>query len=329
MHQVETLTDGEVRGTRNRKTGLTGRLAGLASLASLLLLPSIATAQTLELERAESGHLTVSVDLENSGPYTFLIDTGANRTAIAQPVAEALGFHSAWDEYSDVQSLTMMFDAERFQLNRMQVGTLEPIALNSVVIPVHHSEAIVIAGLLGADAIPTDRYTLDFANARLELGTSSPSHADGTFDERHLPLGIAQMRGAMRDVRILIDSGSAQTLVNPQLARRLATRTNVARYTIYGVDRREEEEAQMAWVRNLEIGGVCVNSLHALESDLEIFSALGWDHVPAMVIGMDVLQHTQLNIDREAGVFELNPATDSVRCSGRDARPVADSAVMP
>ena len=291
----------------------------LASLAALAL-SSIGLAQPITLERAPSGHLIVDVEIGTSGPYTFLLDTGASNTAIAQPIAEVLGFHSVWEDYNDVQSLTTLFSAERFALRDLRYANLAPMSVNSVVIPVDRSQAHPVAGLLGADAIPTARYRLDFSNATLTLDADAPDHADGVVNPQNLLLAQADLSRGMNDVRVLIDSGSARTLVNERLRTQVHHRTGGVTYNINGVESRLPsdggEEALPVLLRELELGGLCLNSVLALQADLDIFEALGWGTQPAMVIGMDVLRYTTITVDREAGTFEISAASEANACEG-------------
>ena len=291
-------------------------MAGLAALG----LTAASEAQTVTLQRAPSGHLTVPVEIDNSGPYTFLLDTGASNTAIAQPIAEALGFHSVWENYGDVQSLTTLFSAERFALVDLSFGGLPPLQLNSVVIPVDGNQTHPVAGLLGADAMASAHYRIDFAAAELILDAPLPEHADGRVHPRNLLIGWADLPRGMHGVRVMLDSGSARTLVNERLRSRVLNRTGGVVYHVGGVEGRrlaeDDTEAETVLLRNIEIGGLCLNSVIGLQADLDIFQALDWSDMPAMVLGMDVLQHAIVTVDREAGTFEISAADPADACRG-------------
>tara|TARA_R110001606_G_scaffold281844_2_gene430480 strand:- start:3714 stop:4688 length:975 start_codon:yes stop_codon:yes gene_type:complete len=302
MTQHDPLT------ARPARRGRQALLAGLAGLA----LSAASAAEPINFQRAPSGHLIAEVEIGASGPYVFLLDTGASNTAIAQPVAEALGFHSVWENYGDVQSLTTLFSAERFVLEDLRFADLAPVSLNSVVIPVDRSQPHPVAGLLGADALPSTRYMLDFAAATLTLDSDAPEHADGWVNPQSLLLGQADLRRGMRGVRVLIDSGSARTLVNEQLLNQVHNRAGGVTYSINGIEGRLPDttvaEAEAVVLRNLQLGGLCLNSVVALQADLDIFEALDWGRMPAMVVGMDVLQFATVTVDREAGIFEISAA---------------------
>ena len=73
----------------------------------------------------------------------------------------------------------------------------------------------------------------------------------------------------------------------------------------------------VAQVVGLRVGGLCLPDFLAIESDVDIFRALGWENEPAIVLGMDVLQHTVLTIDHAEDVFQIDPAGDLGQCPGR------------
>ena len=304
-------------------------MAGTAlALASLTLTPpslaqtaSIQTApiQTIvPLERAPSGHLLLPVTLNGGEPQTFILDTGASNTAIAQPIAETTGFVSQWQSYDLVQSLNDRFDAERYVIDQLVMTGVDPVSVNSVIIPVPADHPLPVAGLLGADAIRSDRYEIDFEGASLILDSRAAEHSDGRIEPRGLLIGQAQLRRRSAPVHVIIDTGSSHTLINRELRRHLfdaGVQFNI-NVRVTGIEDGDGEEAAPVLLRQLQIGGLCVDRAPALQSDLDVFDAMGWANEPAMVIGMDTLRHARLRIDREAGVFEISGMTDETRCNG-------------
>lgn len=304
-------------------------MAGTAlALASLTLTPpslaqtapiQTAPIQTIvPLERAPSGHLLLPVTLNGGEPQTFILDTGASNTAIAQPIAETTGFVSQWQSYDLVQSLNDRFDAERYVIDQLVMTGVDPVSVNSVIIPVPADHPLPVAGLLGADAIRSDRYEIDFEGASLILDSRAAEHSDGRIEPRGLLIGQAQLRRRSAPVHVIIDTGSSHTLINRELRRHLfdaGVQFNI-NVRVTGIEDGDGEEAAPVLLRQLQIGGLCVDRAPALQSDLDVFDAMGWANEPAMVIGMDTLRHARLRIDREAGVFEITGMTDETRCNG-------------
>ncbi|BDX00474.1 aspartyl protease family protein [Maricaulis maris] len=304
-------------------------MAGTAlTLASLTLtapsLAQTASSQTapihtiVPLERAPSGHLLLPVTLNGGEPQTFILDTGASNTAIAQPVAEATGFVSQWQSYDLVQSLNDRFDAERYVIDQLVMTGVAPVSVNSVIIPVPADHPLPVAGLLGADAIRSDRYEIDFEGATLRLDSAAAEHPDGRIEPRGLLIGQAQLRRRSAPVHVIIDTGSSHTLINRELRRHLfdaGVQFNI-NVRVTGIEDGDGEEAAPVLLRQLQIGGLCVDRAPALQSDLDVFDAMGWADEPAMVIGMDTLRHARLRIDRTSGVFEISGSTEDTQCNG-------------
>lgn len=296
------------------RTRLKQAVVSLAVLAALAGGPASAT-QSLTLQRAPSGHFLVPVSIDGQGPYIFLFDTGASHTAIAQPVAESLGFRSEWQRTGDVQSLTTRFEAERFALNRFEFAATGPMRINSVVIPVSPDDPNPVAGLLGADAITARRYAMDFSTGTLTLDAAPAQIADGRVNPIGLLLARAHLQRGVSHINVIIDSGSSWSIVNPRLARFIRQRSGTVRFNINGVDDDIDMEAAPVTVRRFQIGGLCVDSFAALQSDLDVFGALGWDYEPAIVLGMDVLQHASVTVDRDTGVVQIDAAGDGISCA--------------
>ncbi|RKR00470.1 retroviral-like aspartic protease family protein [Maricaulis maris] len=273
----------------------------------------------IELQRAPSGHLLLPVTLEGGDPLTFILDTGASNTAIAQPVAEAIGFVSQWESYDLVQSLNARFDAERHDIAQLGIPGAPPVGLNSVVIPVPADHPLPVAGLLGADAILSDRYEIDVDDLALILDSAAAEHPDGQVERRGLLIGEARLRRRSAPVHVIIDTGSSHTLINRQLRRHLYDPGIQFNFDIHvsGIEDAEGEEARPVMLRQLQIGGLCVERSAALQSDLDVFDALGWADEPAMVIGMDTLRHARIRIDRTTGTFEISGTTEDTQCHGR------------
>ncbi len=288
--------------------------AGIA-LAVLGLTGPAALGDDVPLQRAPSGHMLIPVTINGDGPYEFILDTGASHTAVASAVAAQYGFQSDWDEYDTVQALTTQFTAEFFELPNFGYVGRVPSNINTVVIPVPEGHPIPVAGLLGADAIGTQTYMIDFSEGRMDLDSDRPSRADGHINPVGLLITEARMRRTYRPVHVLVDSGSARSIANFPLVRAAGSRRMGLRMgTVTGIDGREEENIDTLMVRNVEIGGLCLPAFQMLEGELDIFRHMGWEDEPALILGMDALQHTRITVDRDAGTFELTAATDRFDC---------------
>ena len=290
----------------------------LLGCAFLLGTAATASAQTIPMVRTPSGHYTVQVDIGQTGPYTFIFDTGASHTAIAQSVAEELGFISRWEDVDNVQALTERFDAERFHIDAINIAGLPATELNTVVIPQTPEDPRTVAGLLGPDILPGGNYRIDFVDQTLEVGTAGPRHADGVFDqERQLLFATAELGRGHTPINVLIDSGSAQTLVNPAMRAYVRRHWSGITINIGGVSRHVVDETETVSLYGMQIGGVCFGRVTVIKADLDVFEGMGWSGTPSIILGLDVLSTVELTVDRKAGIFEFSAGGDNPEC-GRD-----------
>ena len=293
-------------------------LAAGLGLAALIAQPAGAQPRTASLQLAPSGHVVTDVSIEGEGPWRFAVDTGASHTAIAMPLAEHYGFISTRIELGPVQALTGRFEAERFALRDIAFPPgVRVDQVEAVVVPVEPDETLYVDGLLGADVFGEARLALDLDALTMTLDAAPPDYADGVLDpQSNLLWGEARSRSVTGPINVLIDTGATRTIVNSALSakRRGGVRFNLV---IGGVDGRTREESQAVTLEGLRVGGLCVAAMPALEADLDVFRAMGWANEPAMVLGLDLLRHARIVIDRSAGVFELSPASDVAACPRR------------
>jgi hypothetical protein len=52
-----------------------------------------------------------------------------------------------------------------------------------------------------------------------------------------------------------------------------------------------------------------------------MFRALGWRDRPAMVLGLDLLQHAIITIDGPSGAIRLDPGAPALTCAGDERAP--------
>lgn len=291
------------------------RTAHLLLSTACLAGTAAANAQTIPMERTPSGHYTVQVEIGDTGAHTFILDTGASHTAIAQEAAEALGFVSHWENIDNVQALTERFDAERFAVEDLEVIGLPPVDLLTVVIPETPEEQNTVAGLIGADAFPDRQFSIDFTDAELIIHDDIALHPDGVYDPvRRLLFATAVLGRGSEPINVLIDSGSHQTLVNPAMRAYVNRHWYSVRLNVSGVSGRIVREVESVAMRGMQIGGVCFSRVDGALADLDVFHGMGWTGQPSIILGLDVLSAVELTVDRDAGVFEFGPGGDNQEC---------------
>ncbi|CAM3311413.1 retropepsin-like aspartic protease [Asticcacaulis taihuensis] len=122
-------------------------------------------------------HLTIEVSINGMGPYRFVVDTGAERSVIAENVATALGLLQGG-------SVILEGIGGRVRVPTVHVDTLSfgPFRRDGLNLPILPRSNLFADGYLGLDAINGTRVTFDFGrrvlNIEQPLGHLSAEGAD-------------------------------------------------------------------------------------------------------------------------------------------------------
>lgn len=278
------------------------RLAALALLAAAMPLaaqdapatPDLAAAETLALLPDTTARLTVPVSIAGQGPYAFIVDTGAERTAISRELAHELALRPG--RAAILHSMTEARPIETVLIPGLEVGQRLIAEIHAPALSRHHLGA---AGLLGVDSLQSQRVEFDFARQQMTISPSRRREARWSGDTIVITarrrLGRLVLVDASVDgqrVHVVIDTGAQYTLGNSVLRRRLERRARL------GPVRQIEMlsvtggvfAADATVARQVRIGGADIRDLPIAFSDVHVFRQLGLDDRPAILLGMDALQ---------------------------------------
>ncbi len=167
--------------------------------------------------------MIVAVAVDNSGPYNFLLDTGAQITMIDVSLADAL--HLRADGTAVVAGAGFRVAASLSQIDQLAAGSHTVGDLKVLVYDLHklHSENLNIAGVLGEDFLEHFDVLIDNAHNRLCLDDtgamradvkgsrvpllSSVQNADGVLLPKALIIDV-RLSDGRRPVRLKLDSGA-------------------------------------------------------------------------------------------------------------------------
>jgi predicted aspartyl protease len=289
------------------------RIPRRSFLAASLLLPGLVRAQlptippamiddSLEIdgdplaaERSRS-RLFVDVGINDSGPYRFLVDSGADRSVVGAALAASLGLPSAG--MAMLQSM-----AGRSQVQTVEVASLSlgPSTTRNLRLPALPEAWIGAQGLIGIDALGTQRILLDYERRQVTVQSSSiapPRTAAGdeeivvTARRRKGQLILTQVRAAGQSLYAVVDSGSEVTLGNMALAQRLFSKqqiTDPKKITLLSVTG-EPLIADLGILPELRVGSLILRGLPIAFADAGPFALFGLANTPALLLGSDVLQ---------------------------------------
>ncbi|WP_310468626.1 retroviral-like aspartic protease family protein [Sphingomonas sp.] len=221
-----------------------GRLAfavlGTAGLTAAAPAPAPAPASVV---RSSVGFVQGSI--EGTGPYWFLVDSGANRSALDDDVALKLGLIVPGT--STVEGTAGTIAVRQARIKRLRAGALEVRNLKPTVSDLSGSLAPAgqaIAGILGFDALQDQAVLFDMAGGRIAFAVNAARLAPlagATIVPFELDNGIPRVAARIEGVpaKLRIDTGAAigdgpRTFVNitrPFYERLLAADPKLTPYT--------------------------------------------------------------------------------------------------
>lgn len=151
----------------------------------------------------------------------------------------------------------------------------------------------------------------DFQRDRLDVYNAKP---DRTGDHVWSKLAYSEVQG-LPFIRVkvngtegwaLIDTGSDVTYLNTVFADRSGAVVKLDKTKeIFGATGESGAQIKILDVRKLSFGHHAKRKFEILSANTPIFAHLGLQDEPVMVMGMDVLRHFRLQIDRETSLIYL------------------------
>lgn len=275
----------------------------------------------IEAERRRS-RLFIEGYINDTGPYRFLVDSGADRSVVSVELAQLLALPEAGTAM--LQSMAGRSRVSMVQLESLRIGSSISENLSVPALP----RAYVGAdGLLGIDALAAQRILLDYQRRSVTVQPSntpiaSTNSGDGeeivvTARRRNGQLIITQVRADGLPLYAVIDSGSEITLGNMALYARLFSRkqiTDPQTITMVSVTG-ETLIANLGILPELRIGSLILRGLPIAFADAGPFRLFGLADRPALLLGSDVLKvfrRVALDFGNRRVRFTLNPGSGSL-----------------
>lgn len=239
------------------------------------------------------GRILASVEINGRGPYRFIVDTGANSSALAPRVADELAL-PAVEGGVQVHGVTGTAMLPAVHVESLRVGG---IVLPPGTMPLLPGDIFADAdGILGVAGIQNMRMDVDFANDRVEIAPSHGKRAPSGYLTVRASLwqgGLLLVDGRVGSVptKVIIDTGAERTIGNMQLREALAgkaKREKVLEAKVLGATP-SVGTATYFKVPRIRIGPTQLTDLPVTFGELYVFQLWGLTDEPALVVGMDVL----------------------------------------
>ena len=241
-----------------------------------------------------SDRMTVPVRLSDTGPYRFLVDTGADRTAISRDLARKLNLQAGGG--ASLHSIGGVSAVSTATVPRLQ---LTRNVVNVVDAPLLESAHMGADGILGVDSLRSQRVLFDFERKTMSI---VPSKSRDAADEPGSIVVTARRRSGRlivteawvngRRITVVLDTGADVSVINTALRRQLVGHRpadeskRVELHSVTG----QRVPAEYMVLRRLEMGNVQLNDLVVVFADAHTFEALGLNDRPALLLGMNAMR---------------------------------------
>ena len=250
--------------------------------------------EDVRFKNDQEDRMTVPVKLGGAGPYRFLVDTGADRTAVSRDIVARLKLVSAGGV--QLHSISGVSSVGTARIDNVQVTRTPEQSIDAAVL---ESSNMGADGILGVDLLHSQRVVFDFENKTMSIVPA------GTPDRGYEPDAIV-VRARKKNGRLIVtdavangepltivlDTGSQVSVGNLALRRRLLGRS------LIDLDKSVELESvtgskivgDYMFVRDLTIGGIGLTNLAVVFTDAHTFKQLGLEGKPALLLGMNAIR---------------------------------------
>jgi predicted aspartyl protease len=266
--------------------------------------------EDVKFKNERDDRLTVPVKLSGNGPYRFLVDTGADRTAISRELAGKLGL--ADGDQASIHTVTGVSTVSTALVPDLEL-TRRPVKVIDA--PVLESANMGADGIIGVDSLRSQRVLFDFEAQTLSIVPSAvpdfleePNTIVVQASRKNGRLVVTDATANGHPLTVVIDTGSQVSIGNEALRSQLVGKDLVD--ASQKVDLQSVTGATISgdymFVRELDIGGVTMKNLAIVFADAHTFKQLWLDHKPALLLGMNAIRaFKKVSIDFASRKFRV------------------------
>jgi len=236
--------------------------------------------------------LNVDVHVNGSGPYRFVVDSGADTSVVGQRIARNLQLPLGTPVILNGVTARNVVDSVKIAELRIGSSTVPNLEL-----PALRESDVGSDGLIGIDALNKQRLMMDFETRRVRVEDASipyrPHPGDIVVTAKRVQgqLIMTHVRAGKIDLDAVIDTGSEVTIGNSALRDKLIGRRNVKFWTaevtgVTGVT----VPIQMTYIDRLQLGPVTLEYVPIAFADVPPFEMFGLSDQPALMLGTDLLE---------------------------------------
>ncbi len=249
-------------------------------------------AEQIDISQDFRERMTVPVNIEQSGPFDFIIDTASQRTILSKEIAGNLNL-----EIEDTVNVVAL--AGNTTVNTVYVPelTLGQRSYGGLISPTFRATNIGADGVLGLDSLQGQRILFDFITKKISVEDTTTKMKSRS--RREIVVTARRRSGQLIftnavisgiKVNVIIDTGGETSIGNKALQRRLRMRSSSLQQIKLIDVTGKSVDADYGIAQNLEIGRARFGQIPIAFSDIEPFRALKLDKKPALFLGMNALR---------------------------------------
>lgn len=296
--------------------------------------PTAVEKEHVPLQPTRDDRLTVAVTVGEAGPFRFLVDTGADRTAISRELADRLALGRSAG--ARMHSLT---EASKVETARLEGLRVDNRTIPTITAPLLEQRHLGADGILGTDALRSSQIRFDFRRGLLSVAparTRAPAAESGTGTivvearRRAGRLIVTEAEANGQRVTVVLDTGSALSIGNEALRRVLDRRGQLTKdrtidlLSVTG----QRLPASYMFVSRLDLGEVKLTGLGIAFADAHTFRAMGLENRPALLLGMNALAaFDSVTIDLSARKLRFALPAEARQAAADAVRPAPATAL--
>ncbi|RDC59103.1 hypothetical protein HME9302_00282 [Alteripontixanthobacter maritimus] len=261
---------------------------GVAADAGAEILADEPAAEIIETIEDRYERMTVPVTIGGAGPFKFVVDTGAQATAVSQRVAQQLDLPSAGQA-----TIVAMASRRAVEMVDMDGLGLASRIIDGIEAPVLLARNMGGDGIIGLDTLQSLRVLIDFPAQTITLVDADANIGRGGYEivvRARRKLGQLIITDAKVDgvkTVLIIDTGAQSSIGNRALQKRLRNRaaTPMTAIDVNGV----LIEGDIGIARKVVLEDLALNDVAIAFADSPAFASLGLADTPALSLGMSHL----------------------------------------
>ena len=261
--------------------------------------------------------LTVQVHLNGKGPFNFIVDSGADTSAVGLRIAR--GLQLPLGTPAILNAMTSRNLVDRVKVAQLTLG---PTIVRDLQLPALRETDLGGDGMIGIDALVRQRLLMDFEKRLIKVEDarvpekSRPGDIVITARRKRGQLILTHVKAAGLPLDAVIDTGTQITIGNLALRDSLIRRNRDKFTTIPVTDVAGKTiDVQVAKIGELQLGPVTLRDVPMAFADLLPFKLFGLAGGPALLLGTDILENFQrVSLDFRARKvrFQLRRCSDGV-----------------